>query len=291
MENFVPSYILGFCDYLDKTGDYEFADRIMSKISNPLQENIRIASKKLYTQEQVLQKLISYRLAADEVSPSIIRDIDSIGETPKTPEKSSGKKVLWARFISALIEKFPKFANTLSKFKNFGGPVITAIFAVPQAIYWIKKILNEGWAEAFDSGKEVSEFVSAISAIVGTISAFAAAGSAAPTAGLGGLTFGTISAVLFGVSAAAYVLTWILPDEDDPTDKIPNKNKPKKEEAKPSEAPKQNTSTPPSKPSTPSSKPSAPSAPRRQPSKPAENDSDKIWYDKVNKNIKDIVFD
>ena len=76
MENFVSNYILGFCDYLDKTGDYEFADRIMSKIANPLQENVRIASKDLYTPDEVVQKFINYRLAEDSVSPAIIDSIE-----------------------------------------------------------------------------------------------------------------------------------------------------------------------------------------------------------------------
>lgn len=265
MENFVSDYILGFCDYLDKTGDYEFADRIMSTLANPYQKNVKIASKQLYSQEEVLQKLISYRLAADEVSPSIIRDIEGIGKTPKTPGGSSGEKALWARFVSMLMSKFPAFANSLSKFKNFGGPVVAAIFTVPQAVYWIKKIVNEGWEEAFDSKKEVAEFVSALSALLGTGSAFAAVASAAPTAGLGGLTFAALTNILFGISAAAYALTWILPNDDDPYDKLPADKKPKPQNSSPA-APREKPAPERSKPSEePSESPSRPSS---RPSRP-----------------------
>jgi hypothetical protein len=259
MENFVSNYILGFCDYLDKTGDYEFADRIMSKIANPLQENVRIASKDLYTPDEVVQKFINYRLAEDSVSPSIIDSIDKAG---KKIDRSAARKAAWLQFVSNLMKAFPKLANSISLFKNFGGPLISAIFVAPNAVHWIQKVNNEGFKEAFDTGKEWAEFGSFASALVGVISAFMAAGTS-PTV-VGGLSFAAISTVFFGISAACYILSLALPNNDDPYDNLPADKKPKPQKTSPS-PPKEEASEP--------SKPSEPSRPSKRPSEPSSRPS------------------
>ena len=269
MENI---YILGFCDYLDKTGDYEFADRIMFTVANPQIENIRTASKDLYSPEEVLQKFINYRLAEDSKkskgggsspAPGIIDAIDKAG---KKADKSAARRALWNKFVSALIKQFPKFANAISGLKNFGGPLITAIFVAPNAIYWISKIVNEGFAEAFDTGREWAEFGSFITALGGTIAAFAAAASS-PTV-IGGMTMAGISGLLFGISAACYALSWITPSNDDPYDHLPADKKPKPQQSSPSpKTPKEKPATKPS----PSTKPtSTTTSPTQQPDKPAK---------------------
>jgi hypothetical protein len=306
--------ILRFCDYLDKNGDYAFSDQILNRIASN-SKNIKTASnKKMSSQEKhdffvLANKYISYRLAEDEgrVSPSIIDQINkrenpippaSGGVANKVKDKVKDiveKRKLLTDFFIALKNMFPKFSSQLSSASNtvsrLAGPVIGAIFLVPNAYYWFTRISQEG-KEAYDSYKEKADLGSFLAALAGTISLAFAGASAAPTAGTGTVAAAALTTFLYAVSAALTVAGFALgfTEKDDPYDNLPANKKPKKEEAKPSEAPKQNTSTPPSKPSAPSST-SAPSAPRRQPSKPAENDSDKIWYDKVNKNIKDIVFD
>jgi hypothetical protein len=310
--------ILRFCDYLDKNGDYTFSDQILNRIASN-SKNIKTASnKKLSSQEKnnlfiFADKYISYRLAEDEgkVSQSIIDQINkrenpnpsaSNGAAAKVVDKVKDKvkdvatqRNLLKNFFSAMKNIFPKFSSQLSSLSNtvsrFTGPVIGTIFLIPSAHYWITRISQEE-KEALDSKKEIADFASFISAVGGTIALAVGAVSTAPSAGTGTITGAGVAGVLYTISAllSGYGFIMGFSEKDDPYDNLPTNKKPKKEEAKPSEAPKQNTSTPPSKPSAPSST-SAPSAPRRQPSKPAENDSDKIWYDKVNKNIKDIVFD
>lgn len=271
MENI---YILGFCDYLDKTGDYEFADRIMFTVANPQIENIRTASKDLYSPEEVLQKFINYRLAEDSKSkgggssPSS-SIIDSIDKAGRKAEKSAARRALWNKFVSALMKQFPKFANAISGLKNFGGPLITAIFVAPNAIYWISKIVNEGFKEALDTGKEWAEFGSFVTALLGTIAAFAAAASS-PTV-IGGLSMGAISAALYGISAACYAISWFTPNNDDPYDNLPADKKPKPQQSSPSpKAPKDEAAPRRSRPSEePSEEPSeAPSRPSSRPSRP-----------------------
>jgi hypothetical protein len=265
MENFVSNYILGFCDYLDKTGDYEFADRIMSKIANPLQENVRIASKDLYSPEEVLQKFINYRFAEETEgskstpAPAIIDSIDKAG---KKAARIAAQKAAWLKFVSNLMKAFPKLANSIALFKNFGGPLISAIFVAPNAVHWIQKVNNEGFKEAFDTGKEWAEFGSFASALVGVISAFMAAGTS-PTV-VGGLSFAAISTVLFGISAACYILSLALPNNDDPYDNLPADKKPKPQKTSPS-PPKEKASEP--------SKPSEPSRPSKRPSEPSSRPS------------------
>jgi hypothetical protein len=244
-------------------------------------------------------------LAEDEgkVSPSIIDQINNrernrndqssaTGTTKKVVENVKGiaeKRKLLTNFFNALKNMFPKFSSQLSSASNtvsrLAGPVIGAIFLVPNAYYWFTRISQEG-KEAYDSYKEKADLGSFLAALAGTISLAFAGASAAPTAGTGTVAAAALTTFLYAVSAALTVAGFALgfTEKDDPYDNLPANKKPKKEEAKPSEAPKQNSSTP-------SSKPSTPSSPRRQPSKPDANDPDKIWYDKVNKNIKDIVFD
>jgi len=260
MENFVSNYILGFCDYLDKTGDYEFADRIMSKLANPLQENVRIASKDLYTPDEVVKKFINYRLAEDSVSPSIIDSIDKAG---KKIDRSAARKAMWDKFVSSLMKIFPNVASKISLLKNFNGPIITAIFVVPSAFSWISRIANEG-KEALDSGKEYAEFASFVTALGGTIASFAAA-AGSPTLILGA-SMAAVSAGLFALSAAAYVVSLVLTNNDDPYDNLPADKKPKPQKTSPSE-PKEEASAPSEspraskKPSEPSSRPSKPRTP------------------------------
>jgi hypothetical protein len=258
MENFVSNYILGFCDYLDKTGDYEFADRIMSKLANPLQQNVRIASKDLYTPDEVVKKFINYRLAEDSVSPSIIDSIDKAG---KKIDRSAARKAMWGKFVSSLMKIFPNVASKISLLKNFGGPIITAIFVVPSAFSWISRIANEG-KEALDSGKEYAEFASFVTALGGTIASFAAA-AGSPTLILGA-SMAAVSAGLFALSAAAYILSLALPNNDDPYDNLPADKKPKPQKTSPS-PPKEEASEP--------SKPSEPSRPSKRPSEPSSRPS------------------
>jgi hypothetical protein len=265
MENFVSDYILGFCDYLDKTGDYEFADRIMITVANPLRENVRVASKDLYSPEEVLQKLINYRFAEETksgTSPSIIDAIDKAG---KKADKTAARKALWSKFVSSLMKIFPNVASKISLLKNFGGPVITAIFVVPSLFTWVSRIANEG-KEALDSAKEYAEFASFVTALGGTISSFAAAASS-PTV-IGGLSMAAVSGILFAVSAAAYVVSLVLPNNDDPYDNLPADKKPKPQNSSPSApaAPREKPAPERSRPSEEQSE--APSRPSSRPSRP-----------------------
>jgi hypothetical protein len=305
--------ILRFCDYLDKNGDYAFSDQILNRIASN-SKNIKTASnKKMSSQEKhdffvLANKYISYRLAEDEgkVSPSIIDQINNrernrndqssaTGITKKVVENVKGiaeKRKLLTNFFNALKNMFPKFSSQLSSVSNtvskFTGPIIGAIFLIPNATYWFMRISQEGY-EAYDSYKEKADLGSFLAALAGTISLLFAGASAAPTAGTGAVAAASLTTFLYAVSAALSLAGLVLSfnEKDDPYDNLPANKKPKKEEAKPSEAPKQNSSTPSSKPSA----PSAPSSPRRQPSKPDANDPDTTWSNKVDKEINNIVFD
>jgi len=86
-----------------------------------------------------------------------------------------------------------------------------------------------------------------------------------------------ISTGLFGMSAACYILSLALTNNDDPYDNLPADKKPKPQKTSPSE-PKEEASAP-SEPSRPSKRPSEPSSRQSKPRTPSVDSKEEKTID------------
>jgi len=206
---------------------------------------------------------------------------DTPAETPSDIVNKAGKSSLatgaaaasknsklWSSFVAKLGQMFPRFSSGLSKFRNIQMPLLTLIFSIDQAMYWIPKITNEGW-DALNSVQEVTGFSAFISLAASTISAGIALVSAAPTEGVGLMTAGSLAAILLEISIVlggiSTVAGWF--EKDKPSSKKPSSSEPA---SKPATLPTKPSNTQSPKPVTSPTKPEA--APKKPSSKPSTMD-------------------
>jgi hypothetical protein len=196
------------------------------------------------------------------------------GPTPKSPPKSapssSSAKKLTPEIMMKVFRrlKLPQWAINILNSKIMR--VLGYLGLGYGLVMLIIRFADQGWA-GLSSAKEKAEFTSILSGIGALFAPLIP-----PPAGE------IIAAMLSAVSFGTGVASWFLKgDEDEAPKKAP--------QSKPSEQPApQKPSKPSARPEQPSQQPSYTPAPAPKPRAP---DRDKIWSDKVNKDINNIVFD
>jgi len=162
------------------------------------------------------------------------------GKAAKETADLAAKRAFISNFFSKLQNMFPKFSSQINSVKgNIPRLPVGAVYllvSIPGFLYWGKRIIEEG-LEAIDSKQEKASFGAFLSNVVASISAIATGASAVQTGGLTAALGGPIALVFTVIGTALGIYSVVAPpDEDDPTDNLPNAKKPSegKSSAKPS---------------------------------------------------------
>ncbi len=197
------------------------------------------------------------------------------GPTPKSPPKSapssSSAKKLTPEILMKILRRL-NMPDWLLKIINSRAMKFLGLLGLGiGTVNILLRFAEQGWSGFNDSPREQAELISILTGW-GTI----LANLIPPPAGQ------IIAGILGAVSFGSGVATWFLKGDEDRAPK-------KAPQSKPSEQPApQKPSKPSARPEQPSQQPSYSPAPAPKPRAP---DRDKIWSDKVNKDINSIVFD
>ena len=197
------------------------------------------------------------------------------GPTPKSPPRSgpssSSAKKLTPEILMKILRRL-NMPDWLLKIINSRAMKFLGLLGLGiGTVNILLRFAEQGWSGFNDSPREQAELISILTGW-GTI----LANLIPPPAGQ------IIAGILGAVSFGSGVATWFLKGDEDRAPK-------KAPQSKPSEQPaSQKPSKPSARPEQPSQQPSYSPAPIPKPRAP---DRDKIWSDKVNKDINNIVFD
>ena len=197
------------------------------------------------------------------------------GPTPKSPPKSapssSSAKKLTPEILMKILRRL-KMPDWLLRIINSRAMKFLGLLGLGLgSLNILIRFAEQGWSGFNDSPREQAELISILTGW-GTI----LANLIPPPAGQ------IIAGILGAVSFGSGVATWFLKGDEDRAPK-------KAPQSKPSEQPaSQKPSKPSARPEQSSQQPSYTPAPAPKPKAP---DRDKIWSDKVNKDINNIVFD
>lgn len=197
------------------------------------------------------------------------------GPTPKSPPKSapssSSAKKLTPEILMKILRRL-KMPDWLLKIINSRAMKFLGLLGLGLgSLNILIRFAEQGWSGFNDSPREQAELISILTGW-GTIFA----NLIPPPAGQ------IIAGILGTISFGSGVATWFLKGDEDKAPK-------KAPESKPSQKPaSEQPSKPSARPEQPSQQPSYTPAPAPKPRAP---DRDKIWSDKVNKDINNIIFD
>ena len=207
--------------------------------------------------------------------PRTTTETPKSGPTPKSPPKSapssSSAKKLTPEILMKILRRL-KMPDWLLRIINSRAMKFLGLLGLGLgSLNILIRFAEQGWSGFNDSPREQAELISILTGW-GTIFA----NLIPPPAGQ------IIAAILGAVSFGSGVATWFLKGDEDKAPK-------KAPQSKPSEQPaSQKPSKPSARPEQSSQQPSYTPTPAPKPKAP---DRDKIWSDKVNKDINNIVFD